>query len=87
MSQSVRSILCPLLLAAFVSLGAAAVVGARAASTATVAAPVVSCIDGHIVEKLADCPTVVPHRPPAQERGTGGPRGGGLLGGLLGGIL
>lgn len=88
MRQSANSIRCLLLLAAFASLTAAMVGGHGMTSAATVAAPVVSCIDGHLVEKLSECPTVVPRRPPPQERGTGGPRGGGgLLGGLLGGIL
>lgn len=79
MRQSVLNIRCPLLLAVAASVLASPVLAH--------ANPVVSCIDGHIVEKLIDCPTVVPHRPPPQERGTGGPHGGGLLGGLLGGIL
>lgn len=48
----------------------------------------VSCIDGHIVKSLADCPTVPRHGGPGQPPSGGGPSGGGgLLGGLLGGIL
>jgi hypothetical protein len=50
--------------------------------------PYVSCIDGHIVKTLADCPTVPRHGGPSQPPSGGGPSGGGgLLGGLLGGIL
>lgn len=48
-------------------------------------APVVSCIDGHIVVKLSDCPPVLIHRNDQHAPVGGG--GGGLLGGLLGGIL
>jgi hypothetical protein len=49
--------------------------------------PYVSCIDGHVVENLGDCPVV--HKPPAAAppmTGGGGRRG--LLGlGGIGGIL
>lgn len=48
--------------------------------------PHVSCIDGHIVEKLSGCPPLPTHRPPGNPP-IGGGIGGGLLGGLLGGIL
>lgn len=46
----------------------------------------VSCIDGHIVETLADCPPLPKHNGPDRPP-VGGGGGGGLLGGLLGGIL
>lgn len=48
------------------------------------ARPYVSCIDGHVVEKLSDCPPL-PRRDTNSTPPVGG--GGGLLGGLLGGIL
>ncbi|QHB37512.1 hypothetical protein SEA_LEOPARD_50 [Mycobacterium phage Leopard] len=57
------------------------------------AAPYVSCIDGHIVSNIKDCPPVV-RTPPSSGPYGGGPaprggggRGGGLLGGIIGGIL
>lgn len=49
------------------------------------AGPFISCIDGHLVKNLADCPPLPRHRndrPPPVGGGSGG-----LLGGLLGGIL
>lgn len=49
------------------------------------AAPYVSCIDGHIVKTLADCPPIPRHNNPDRPPIGGG--NGGLLGGLLGGIL
>lgn len=58
------------------------------------ARPYVSCLDGHIVAVLSDCPadtrpkpllSNVPYGGAPAPRGGGG--GGGLLGGLLGGIL
>lgn len=48
--------------------------------------PHVSCIDGHIVENLADCPTVPRHGDNQHPPAGGGPRG--LLGlGGIGGLL
>ena len=44
-----------------------------------------SCIDGHIVTDLAQCPPVVIHHTPGPTA-VGGGGGGGLLGGLLGGL-
>lgn len=47
--------------------------------------PYVSCIDGHIVRSLAECPPL-PHHDNNQNPPVGG-GGSGILGGLLGGIL
>lgn len=49
--------------------------------------PYVSCIDGHIVEKLSECPQMRDSKKPAPAPIGGGPKGG-LLGlGGIGGIL
>ena len=47
--------------------------------------PYVSCIDGHIVKVLSECPPIPIHNKPNSPPVGGG--GSGLLGGLLGGIL
>lgn len=47
--------------------------------------PLISCIDGHLVHNLSECPIVVHHTPGGPGAVGGG--GGGLLGGLLGGAL
>ena len=46
--------------------------------------PYVSCIDGHIVQSLAECPPIPIHNKSSNPPVGGG---GGILGGLLGGIL
>lgn len=50
--------------------------------------PYLSCIDGHIVQNLGDCPPIPKHVDDHQIPLGGGGRRGGLLGlGGLGGIL
>jgi hypothetical protein len=50
--------------------------------------PFLSCIDGHIVERLSECPPIPDHKNPSTAPIGGGPGRRGLLGlGGLGGIL
>lgn len=49
--------------------------------------PYISCIDGHIVEKLSDCPPMRDNTKPTPAPIGGGPTRGGLLGLGIGGIL
>jgi hypothetical protein len=51
------------------------------------AAPAISCIDGHIVKSLSECPPISKHGVNQAAPVGGGGSNGGILGGLLGGIL
>lgn len=76
MRRNARIILCLSLLAGASPLAAA--------PTAVARPHLVSCIDGHLVVSLDQCPPLPEHKPPATSVGHGG---NGLLGGLLGGLL
>jgi hypothetical protein len=73
MRRNALSILCLSLLAV-----------ASPAAPAAARPHLVSCIDGHLVTSLDQCPPIPEHKPPSTPVGHGG---NGLLGGLLGGLV